>query len=84
MLLTNLKSSIGFCKGLMHLIFVKLGYTLGFSDCSTAGLSVQIWKSVVTKTPQYNEWERQRFDVSGPHFLYLEIRIKNNSFVRIK
>ena len=81
MLLTNLKSSIGFCKGLMRLIFVKLGYSLGFSDCSTAGLSVQIWKSVVTKTPQYNDWERQQFDVSGPHFLYLEIRIKKNSFL---
>ena len=49
-------------------MLVKLGYTLGFSDCSMAGLSVQIWKSVVMKTPQYNEWERQLFDVSGPIF----------------
>ena len=42
MLLTYLKSSIGFCQGLMHLMFVKLGYTLGFSDCSTAGLSADM------------------------------------------
>lgn len=67
--MTYLKSSICFCKGLTHLMFVKVGYTLGFSDCSTAGLSVQIWKSVVTKTPQYNEWERQLFlTFLGPIF----------------
>lgn len=34
----------------MCLVFVELGYTLGFSDYSTAGLSVQMWKFVVMKT----------------------------------